>query len=445
MDDLQDLAHRLVAAALAAGADDADALAMRGEETSIAVRAGRLEEAGRAEAVDFGVRALVGRRQACVSASDAAPETIREVAARAVAMAREAPEDPFCGLLEPEARGAAPSPADLALTDDAPPPSPEALEAAARAAEAAALAVRGVAQVDGATAGVSRSAIAIATSNGFSGGYARSSAGLSVSAIAGAGTGMEGDYDYASRRRWADLPDPAEIGRRAGERAVARLGPRKAPKGAWPVLFDRRVAPSLIGHLVAAANGAAVARGASWLRGRMGESVLPDWATLLEDPTLPGMPASRPFDAEGVAARPSAIVEGGVLRRWLLDAASARQLGLATTGNARRGVGSPPSPGATNLRLTPGTVSRAALIAEMGTGLIVTSMLGSSVNATTGAYSRGAAGFWVEGGEIVHPVSEATIAGSLPEMLRSIAAADDPDPWVANAAPSLRVEGLVVA
>jgi PmbA protein len=256
---------------------------------------------------------------------------------------------------------------------------------------------------------------------------------------------MESDYDYAVRRTASDLPDPAEIGRRAGERAVARLGARKAPAGPVPVIFDRRIASSLIGHLLAAANGAAVARGASWLKDKMSSAVLPSWATLTEDPLRIGGAASRPFDGEGVACRDSLIVEQGVLTRWLLDSATARQLGLATTGNARRGTGAPPSPGASNVRLTGGQGTLDDLITGAGRGLLVTSLLGSSINPTTGTYSRGAAGFWIENGAIAYPVSEATIAGSLPDFLPRLVAADDADPFMASVVPSLRVDGLVVA
>jgi PmbA protein len=443
--DLRDLAVRLVEAARAAGADAADALAARGADLGVGVRAGALEEAERAESLDFGVRALVGRRQACVSASDARPETIRALAERAVAMAREAPEDPWCGLLDPSELGAPVDVATLALEDPGPPPEPAALEALARRAEAAALAVQGVAQVDSAAASWGRSEIALAASNGFVGGYARTTASLSCSAIAGEGLGMEGDYDWAARRSAAELPDPEEIGRRAAERAVARLGPRKPPTGPVPVIYDRRVAPSLIGHLIGAVNGAAVARGASWLAAKMDRPVLPAWAELVEDPLVPGGPASRPFDGEGVACRASPIVEGGVLRRWLLDGATARQLGLRTTGNARRGTSAPPSPGAGNLRLKPGARSRDDLIRSVDRGFLVTTLLGSSVNPTTGAYSRGAGGFWIENGAIAYPVAEATVAGSLPDFLLRMEAADDPDLHQATAVPTLRVEGLVVA
>ncbi|MGF1659727.1 MAG: TldD/PmbA family protein [Rubrimonas sp.] len=438
-----DLADRLLDAARAAGADAADALVMRSADLGVAVRGGALEEAERAESVDFGLRAFVGRRQACVSASDPRPETLRALAERAVAMAREAPEDPYCGLLEPGELGA-PDMAGFAAAEAAP-PDPARLQTLALEAEAAALAHPGVSQVDSASASWRRAEIALAATNGFRGAYARDGASLAVSAIAGEGLGMQSDYDYAARRRLDDLPPPAEIGREAAARAVARLGARKPPTGAVPVVFDRRVAPSLIGHVLAAINGASVARGSSWLAKRMGERILPGWAELLEDPLAPDGPSSRPFDGEGMASRAAAILRGGVLERWLLDAASARQLGLASTGNARRGVSAPPSPGATNVRLGPGAASRDALIADIERGLLVTSLMGSSVNPTTGAYSRGASGFWIENGRIAHPVEEATIAGALPEFLPRMDAADDPDPFVSVSVPSLRVEGLVVA
>jgi PmbA protein len=445
MHDHEGLAEALIAAGRAAGADAADALVTWGEDLGIGTRDGDLEEAERSESLDFGLRVMIGQRQACVASSDARPEAIETLAARAVAMAREAPEDRWCGLVEPAERGEPVDPATLDLEDPAGAPDPAALEALARAAEEAAAAVPGVTQVDRASAGWQRGRVTLATSDGFLGSYGRSTHSIVVSAIAGTGTGMESDYDYAMRRRGAALPDPAEIGRSAGERAVARLGAHKAPKGAAPVVFDRRVAASLIGHLLSAANGSSVARGASWLKDSMDEAVLPDWAELIEEPLRPGGGASKPFDVEGVAARNSAIVTGGRLTRWLLDGATARQLGLRTTGNARRGTSAPPSPGASNVILRGGSGRRDDLLKAMGTGLLVTSMLGSSINPTTGAYSRGAAGFWVENGEIAYPVSEATIAGSLPDFLLRMQAADDADPNMASIVPSLMVDGLVVA
>ncbi len=439
-----DTAERLLDAARRAGADAADALVVAESSVSIAVAGGALEEAERSESREAGLRVLIGRRQACVASSDLRPEMLAELAERAVAIAREAPEDRWCGLADAEQVARTADATGLDLVDPGDPAAPEELEALALAAEAAALAVEGVVQVEQASASWSDGRITLAATNGFSGGYRRTDAGLGVSAIAGTGLGRERDFAGEGRRHRADLPTPEWIGDRAGRRAVERLGPRRPPGGAVPVLFDERVAASLIGHLLGAANGASVARGSSWLLGKMDQPVLPDGVDVIEDPLIVRGPASRPFDAEGIAARSQAVVEDGRLVRWILDCASARQLGLVTTGNARRGTTAPPSPGTSNIRMTQGAHSREALIAEMGAGLLVTSMIGASINPTTGAYSRGAAGFWVENGQIAYPVNEITIAGSLPEMLRTIRAADDADPNRAVSVPSLLVEGLTV-
>ena len=440
----EDLAQALLAAARRAGAAAADVLVVSATSTNVGVSGGKLEEAERAERRDLGLRVLIGQRQACVSSSDARAEALAAMAERAVAMAREAPDDPWCGLAEAGELAAIPDIAGLEMADPAEPPEPAALEQAALAAEAAALGIGGVSQVEQASASWGRDRITLAATNGFAGSYQRTSAGIRVSAIAGEGLGREGDYAGESRRFLADLPAPAGIGERAGRRAVERLGPRKPPAGRFPVLFDERVAASLIGHLLAAINGQAVARGASWLRQAMESRILPAGFDLIEDPLIRRGPASRPFDGEGFAGRRKLLVADGVLRSWVLDLATARQLGLKSTGNARRGVAAPPSPGTGNIRVTEGAASRDDLIAAMGTGLLVTSMIGASVNATTGAYSRGATGFWVEGGAIAYPVNEVTVAGSLPEMLRSLAPANDADPHKVRAVPSLLVEGLTV-
>ena len=439
-----DTAQRLLEEARRAGADAADAIVVADSAIAIGIAGGALEQAERSEGREAGLRVLVGHRQACVASSDLRPETLRDLAERAVAIAREAPEDPFCGLADPGQIARGGESACLEMVDPGTAPVPEELEAMAAAGEAAALGVNGVAQVEQSSASWGESRVTLAATNGFSGAYARTDIGAGVSALAGHGLGRERDYAGESRRRRADLPSPQEIGERAGRRAVERLSPRRPPGGAAPVLFDQRVAASLIGHLLSAVNGAAVARGSSWLLGRMGDPVVPDGIDVVEDPLIPRAPASRPFDAEGIAAARRPILQDGRLVRWVLDLASARKLGLETTGNARRGTTSPPGPDTTNVRVTQGARSRDALIAEMGTGLLVTSMIGASINPTTGAYSRGAAGFWVENGAIAYPVNEVTIAGSLPEMLRTIVPADDPDPNRAVSAPSLLVEGLTV-
>lgn len=442
---LQALTDRLLSAARQAGADQADAVALEAAAVSVDVRGGRLEHAERAEGVEIGLRVLIGGRQACVSASDRSERTIAEMAARAVAMAREAPVDDTLGLAEPGQLTRDTDSSRLELFDSGPEPSPEVLQDLALRAEAAALAVEGVSQIESASANHSRRRMWISGSNGFSAGYGRSGHGLSAVVITGEGLGMERDWAGESRVHAADMPAPEEIGRLAAERTVARRGARKPPTGAFPILYDERVAGGLIGHLVGAANGAAIARGGSWLRDALGEQVLPKGFDLLENPHLPRHGSSRVFDAEGLATAPRLLVRDGVLQGWTLDLATGRKLGMPSTANAMRGAGSPPSPGITNLELTPGDQTRDALIREMGRGLLVTSMLGASINGTTGDYSRGAGGFWVENGEIAYPVNECTIAGNLRDMLLRLTAASDLPDWRGMRVPSLLVEGMTLA
>lgn len=443
---LRRLTEALLAAAARAGAAEADAVAVRAAATSVDVRNGALEQAERADGVEIGLRVLLNGRQACVSASETSERTMAEMAERAVAMAREAPVDDSLGLAPPELLADGTGVAALELEEAAAAePSPAELQARAEAAEVAARAVPGISTAETASASFARRASWVSASNGFSAGYRRTTHALSVVAIAGEGTAMERDW-AAEQRVWAaDMPTPEEIGRLAGERTAARIGARRPPTGPVPILYDRRVAGSLIGHLISAINGAAIARGSSWLRDAMGEAVLPAGLSLTDDPHRPRFAASRPFDAEGLATAPRALVEDGVLRSWLLDLSTGRKLGLPSTAHAARGTASPPSPAPTNLTLTPGRESPEALIAQMGRGLVVTSLLGASVNPTTGDYSRGAAGFWVEGGRIAGPVNECTIAGNLREMLMRMTPASDVPPWRGLAVPSLLVEGMTVA
>ncbi len=442
---LQTLAESLVAAARKAGAEQADALATGGQSISIDVRNGAMEQADRAEGIEIGLRVLIGGRQACVSASDHSDDSIAEMAGRAVAMAREAPVDDHLGLADPDRLAVSRDAGGLQIADDRPDPAPETLQDLALRAEEAAREQPGISQVESASASFSRRNLWLAASNGFSGGYGRSTHVVSAVAITGEGLGMERDY-AAEARAWAeDLPQPEEIGRLAAERTLARAGSRKPPTGAFPILYDRRVASSLIGHLLAAVNGSAVARGASWLRRALGEPVLPDGMDLIEDPLRPRYPSSRPFDAEGLATARRSIVADGVLQGWTLDLATGRKLGMDSTASAARGLASAPSPTNSNVILTPGPAHYDDLLADMDTGLVVTSMLGASINGTTGDYSRGAAGFWVQNGRIAYPVNECTIAGNLRDMLRNMRAADDALPWRAAEVPSLLVGGMTVA
>jgi len=442
---LDALTQSLLSAAKLAGADAADAMAVRGTSVSIDVRAGALEHAERSEGIDIGLRVFVGQKVANVSASDTSTRTIDEMAQRAVAMAQEAPDDPYAGLAEPTQLIADWDIDALELHDATPEPAPDTLQQDAAEAEAAAMDVHGITQIQSASAAYGVRQIHLAASNGFSGGYARTDRTLSCVAIAGTGTAMERDYAGDSRIFQADLRDAGEIGREAAERALARMDARKPPTGSYPVLFDERVSSTLIGHLLAAVNGASVGRGASWLRDSLGEQVLPPHLSVLEDPHRPRTGASRPFDAEGLPTTKRAIIEDGILTGWTLDLANARKLGMSSTGNAARGTASGPSPCIWNTALTQGTASKSDLIRDMGTGLLVTSMIGSTINPNTGDYSRGAAGLWVENGEVQYAINECTIAGKLRQMLMSIVPANDARTHLSRVVPSLLVEGMTLA
>ncbi len=442
---LEDLTQALLSAAQKAGADSADAIALKGTSVSIDVRKGALEQAERSEGTDIGLRVLIGQKQANVSASDTSPETIRVLAERAVAMAREAPEDPYLGLADPDQLAMNWDIDALELADPSAEPSPEALQQDALSAEAAALAVKGVTQVSAASASYGEREIHLAATNGFSGGYKRTDRGTSCVTIAGEGLGMERDYDSDVRIFQSDLRDPADIGRTAGERAVELLGARRPTTGQFPVLFDERISGSLIGHLLGAVNGASVARGSSWLKDALGEQVLPEFMSVIEEPHRRRVSGSRPFDAEGLATARRVIVDQGTLTGWTLDLANARKLEMSSTANAARGTSSGPSPSNWNISVTQSDKSKQDLLRDMGTGLLVTSMIGSTINPTTGDYSRGASGFWVENGEIAYPVNECTIAGNLRDMLLTLQPANDARDWLSRVVPSLLVEGLTIA
>lgn len=441
---LETLTEALLVAAKRAGADSADAIAVDGIATAIDIRAGNLEQAERSEGVELGLRVLIGQRQACVSVSDTSDSSIRAVAERAVAMAREAPEDRFAGLADPEQLAQGWDMAALDLCDPAPEVSAAVLEADARRAEAAAMAVSGITQVE-ASASQSRRQIHMAASNGFSGGYARSSRSLSAVAFTGTGTGMERDWAAEGRIYADDLPSAEEIGALAAARALDRVGARKPKTGSYPVLYDERISSGIIGHVLGAINGASIARGSSWLRDALGQQILPSGLSIIENPHRPRISGSRAFDGEGLPTARRAIVEDGVLTGWVLDLATGRKLGMPSTANAARGTSSPPSPGTSNIDLTQGVKTRSELLADMGTGLLVTSLIGSSINPTTGDYSRGASGFWVENGEIAYAVNECTIAGNLRDMLLRMTPANDARMHMSTRVPSLLIEGLTLA
>ena len=436
---LEDNASRLVEAARRAGADAADAVAVRGISFSVAVRLGKVEQSERAEGDDFGLRVFVGKRHATVSAN--AFSDPDELAARAVAMARVSPEDTYAGLADE--RLLASSFPDLDLLDPSTPGSAD-LTARALAAEDAARAVPGVTNSAGAGASWSLGGLVLVTSHGFRGAWLGSRHSLSVTAVAGEGTGMERDWEASSKIYGADLDAPEDIGRKAGERAVRRLAPRKVDTLTAPVVWEPRAATGLVGHFLSAINGSSIARKTSFLRHELGKPVFAPGVSIVDDPFRPRGLGSRPFDGEGLVGEALELVSDGVLSTWLLDSATARELGLVTNARASRGTGSP-HPGSTNVTLRAGTRSRDDMIRSIRSGLYVTDMIGSGVNGVTGDYSRGASGFWIENGELAYPVSEITVAGHLKDMYRRLVPADDLEYRFGINAPTVMIEGMTIA
>ncbi len=437
--DLTERAENLVQAAKRAGADAADAVCVRGVAMSVEVRLGKVEETRRAEGDDFNLRVFVGNRSATVSANVFTDPA--ELAERAIAMAKVAPEDPYAGLADAD-RLAKTFP-DFDLLDETIPTAEE-LTQSALAAEDALRAVPGVANSGGASAGWSLGGLVLATSHGFAGSYLGSHFGHSASAIAGTGTGMERDYDAESKVHRSDLANPADIGRRAGERAVKRLNPRQMATGRVTVVYDPRISRGILGHLSGAINGAAIARKTSFLRSKLGQQIFAADIQVNDDPTrLRGL-GSHPFDGEGVAGAPLEVIRDGVLQTWFLDSATARELGMLTNGRAARGGGNP-HPGSTNLTLLPGEQAPEALIAAIDHGIYVTELIGHGANLVTGDYSRGAAGFAIEKGVLGPPVSEITIAGNLADMFARMVRANDLEYRFAVNAPTIAIEGMTIA
>ncbi|HVI90276.1 MAG TPA: TldD/PmbA family protein [Dongiaceae bacterium] len=434
MNVLEDLMRR----ATAAGADAADAGLSRDSSLSLGLRLGQREKLERSESQDVNLRVFVGKRQAIVSTSDLSTTMLDDLAQRAVAMARAVPEDPYCGLAEPELL--AKSWPDLEALDPTEPSEAELTEKLHKA-EDAARAVPGVTNSEGAEAGWGQVDMALIASNGFAGNFSLTRFGLSVSVIAGEGTGMERDYDYSSTVFGSDLADPAALGKSAGERAVKRLNPRKVQTAKLPVIFDPRISSGLVGHLLGAINGAGIARGTSFLKEQMGKQIFAEGITIVDDPHRPRGLASKPFDGEGVANRRSNLIENGILQTWLLGCREARQLKLKSTGHGSRGG----SPSASNVHLEAGKLTPAEMIKEVGHGFYVTELIGHGVNGVTGDYSRGAAGFWIENGELAYPVSEVTIASNLKDMFRALTPANDLVFRYGTNAPTLRVDGMTIA
>ena len=441
--EAEDILSALLGDAAAFGADAADAVVIEAVSSSVSCRMGALEDVERSEGADLGLRVIVGKRQATVSTTDMSRASLKELAERCAAMAKAAPEDPYCGLA-PADRLAKPPFRDLDLGDFAEPSSRD-LEARARACEAAALAVEGVTNSSGAGASYSEGRKWFATSHGFFGGGAGANHATSVSVLAEDENGMERDYDYDSKTHLEDLTPAEEIGRSAGLRTVNRLSPRKIKSRTAPVIFDRRLSSSLIGHLAGAVNGGAIARGVSFVKDKMGETLFAKGVSIIDDPHIERGAGSCAFDGEGVANARIDLVKDGVLTGWMMNASQAKQLGLDTNGRASRGVGSGPGAGSTNLYMQAGEHSPDALMAQAGEGLLLTDMFGPQVNPNTGDYSVGCSGFWFENGAVAYPVSEITIAGALLDMYAGLVPGDDLEFRGATNAPSLLIPAMTIA
>lgn len=440
-DALEALAQDLMARALKAGADAAEAAIVESRSLELSVRDGKLEDVERSESRDAGIRVFAGKRQAGVTFSDLSTDGSQAAIERAVAMAKAAPEDPYAGLADPDQLATDYPALDLYEANNW---TPETLEKLACGIETAARAVPGVTMTESAFASTGEGAVGAASSNGFSGAWRKSSCGYGISVIAARDGAMERDYAMTSARRIADLRDLAEVGTEAGERTVARLGPQRLKSGPRPVIFDRRVSTAFLSALCGAISGPAVARGVSFLRDKMDKPVFANGITVIDDPHRPWGFGSQPFDGEGVATTKRAIIEDGRLTAWFLNCAAARQLGLEPNGFASRSLGGPPGAGPSNLHMEPGQTTRADMIAGIDEGLLVTEMFGPSLNANTGSWSVGVSGFRIAKGVIDHPVSEITVAGDLNAIFARLQPADDLLFRGSINAPSLFVDGLSV-
>ena len=443
LDNTFNLLDDLIKQTLKAGCDAAEAVFVSHDGVSASVRHGRLEHIERPSGTALGLRAFCGKRQTSLSTSDLSGKALKKLVTEAVQIAKVSPEDPYCGLIEGDEL-ASNSHNDLEIFDSAQPPADDLKEMALRA-EAAALEEKAITNSEGAGAGWSKKTKYFLTSKGFRGSYSSSSFSLSAVVIAGQGARMERDYEYSTTRFLADLTTPEEIGRKAAERTVKRLNPRKIKTGPVPVIFSRRISASLLGHFSGAINGQAIARGTSFLKDAMEGRVFSRGIRIIDDPLRKRGLASRPFDAEGVATEPLAMVRDGILQSWLLDAPSARELKLKTTGHAARGLASPPYPAPTNFYMENGTLSVPEMLKDIGSVFLVTELIGMGVNMVTGDYSRGATGFWIEGGEIAYAVNEVTIAGNLKDMFLNLTPAGDLEFKNAINAPTVLLGEMMVA
>jgi PmbA protein len=440
--NILNLLEELLAKVKVKGADAADAVHINSQSLAVAQRLGSPEKLERSESSDIGLRAFIGSRQAIVSSSDSSPKALEELVERVISMAKAVPKDPHCGLAE--VGQIATKTIDIDSFDPGE-PATETLVDWANRAEEAARAIPGITNSEGAEAGWGQATVSVVATNGFAKSYSGSHYSISASVIAGEGAYMERDYDYTGAVYASDLLSPEEVGRNAGEKTIRRLNPQKAKTSQVPVIYDPRVSRGIIGHLANAINGPTIARNTSFLKEKMNEQIFAPNINIFDDPHRRRGLRSKPFDGEGVANHKRKIIDNGVLTTWILDLRSARQLGLETTGHASRGTGSPPSPSPTNLYLEPSKISPIDLMGDIKNGLYVTELIGMGINGLTGDYSRGAAGYWIENGELAYPVSEITIAGNLKDMFQNLTPANDLEFRYGIDAPTLRIDGMTLA
>ena len=441
-----ELLHETLAISKELGASATEAISFEETSQNIEVKNGKLEKAERSETIGLGVRVFLDNKAASVSSSTTDIENIREVIKRAIGMAEVAPQDNFIGLAENKHMCKKYDVAALDLFDqNYESVTPTDLKEKALEMEDALLAVKGVSLSEGSSASGSRVKKTMVNSSGFFGSYEKTNFNLFCGAISGHSLEMERDHAFETRCHIKDMPSPRKIGILAGNRAVARQKPKKPPTGIYPVVFDRRVSSTLIGHLASALNGASLVRGSSWLLNCAETVILPESICVTEDPTRPKINGSKPFDSEGVGTQKKQFIENGIYKKNILDLRTSRRLGLEPTGNASRSLSSAPFPASGNIEMTPGSKTAAELLTGISEGLLVTSLIGSTINPNTGDYSRGANGFWIQNGKITHPVNECTIAGNLREMFLDLIPANDLDNFKTVMVPSLLIRKMTVA
>ncbi len=443
---LTEIARDTIQQALAAGATDAECTLSEGSEFSANVRMGELETLKEAGSRGAGLRVLIGRRTGSSYTSDLTPEGVRQMVAAAVELAALTTEDPHADLPDASELGSIPGDLRLFSEDVAKLPATQKIDAAKRA-EAAALAFDPrITNSEGGSFESSTSARIFANSRGFSGAYAATWCSLTAVPVASQGETMERDYWHSLARDFAGLEAAESVGRRAAERAVRRLGAVKVETTKVPVVFEPRIARTLLGNLFAAVEGKSIYREASFLAGKLGQKIADERFTLIDDGTLPGLFGSQPFDDEGVPTRRTPVIEKGVLKNYLLNTYTARKLGMKTTGNASRGITGNAGIGHGNFYLEPGTKSPEQIIAGIKDGFYVTELIGSGVNTVTGDYSRGAAGVWIRNGELAFPVSEVTIASTLQEMLNGLGEiGNDLEFRGSTSAPTIMIGEMTIA